>query len=138
MQALQATFLALVKTLSQCDAIRAIGKTGGPALPDDAVSDIDLFLFCDCVPAHSVRERLLRPLEGAVTVAEFGETEHPHWGLVDSVLIGGQEVYLMYFTQSAFEASVEAILRGERTEREENYFYPTGRLASDSGYARVL
>ena len=39
----------------------------------------------------------------------------------------------MYFTLGAFESSVEAILRGERTEREENYFYPTGRLASVQG-----
>ncbi len=40
----------------------------------------------------------------------------------------------MFFSQmcSSFD-SIRSILRGERTEREANYFYPTGRCASILG-----
>ncbi|MEZ4508525.1 MAG: hypothetical protein R2881_02385 [Eubacteriales bacterium] len=67
----------------------------------------------------------------------FGSSEHPHWGLVDSVLIGEQEVYLMYFTQSKFTASIDAILRGERTERGE-LLLPDGSACFHSGDACVF
>ena len=133
MHPLQTEIDALVQALKRQPSLRAIGKTGGEALPSDEFSDIDLFLFCEQIPSLVERESCLRSVADRITVTEFGETEHPHWGLVDSVLIGEQEVYLMYFSLGAFESSVEAILRGERTEREENYFYPTGRLASIQG-----
>ena len=113
--------------------IRAIGKTGGAALPNDGFSDVDLFIFCKQIPSLEVRQSLLAPLVPAITVSEYGESEHPHWGMVDSLLINEQEIYLMFFTQDAFESSVSSILRGERTEREANYFYPTGRCASILG-----
>ena len=133
MQPIQAEFDTLLQTIKQIPMLRAIGKTGGVALPTDGYSDIDLFLFCEQIPALEVRSVHYSMFPRNVNVAEFGFNEHPHWGLVDSVLIGEQEVYLMYFTQNAFTASINAILRGERTEREENYFYPTGRLASILG-----
>ena len=133
MHPLQTKFDSLVQALKHQPSLHAIGKTGGEALPTDGFSDIDLFLFCEQIPSLDDRASCLRSVADHVMVAEFGETEHLHWGLVDSVLIGAQEVYLMFFTLDAFEASVEAILRGERTEREENYFYPTGRLASIQG-----
>jgi len=133
MHPLQASFDSLMLVLKQMDSVRAIGKTGGAALPTDGYSDIDLFVFCERIPALEVRAVHYSLFPQEVKVAEFGASEHPHWGLVDSVLIGEQEVYLMFFTQSAFAASIDAILRGERTEREENYFYPTGRLASIQG-----
>lgn len=133
MHSLQTEFDALLSALRQQPLLRAIGKTGGEALPTDGCSDIDLFLFCEQVPALEARAVNYALFPRDVRVAEFGSSEHPHWGLVDSILISEQEIYLMYFTQSAFEASIDAILRGERTEREENYFYPTGRLASIQG-----
>jgi len=133
MHPLQASFDSLLLALKQMDSVRAIGKTGGAALPTDGYSDIDLFVFCERIPALEVRVVCYSLFPQEVKVAEFGESEHPHWGLVDSVLIGEQEVNLMYFTQSAFFRSIDAILSGERTEREENYFYPTGRLASIQG-----
>ncbi len=133
MHPIQAEFDTLLQTIKQLPTLRAIGKTGGKELPNDGYSDIDLFLFCEKIPALEVRAVHYSLFPRGVNVAEFGSSEHPHWGLVDSVLIGEQEVYLMYFTQSAFTASIDAILRGERTEREENYFYPTGRLASILG-----
>ena len=130
MLTIQNRFDLLLNALRQCALIRAIGKTGGEALPADGYGDIDLFLFCAQTPERSMREDVLGQLAGVVNVSDYGETEHPHWGLIDSALIDGQEVYLMFFTQGAFVSSVDTILRGERTEREENYFYPTGRLAS--------
>jgi len=133
MHPLQASFDSLLLALKQMESVRVIGKTGGTALPTDGYSDIDLFVFCERIPALEVRAVHYSLFPQEVKVAEFGASEYPHWGLVDSVLIGEQEVYLMYFTQNAFSASIDAILRGERTEREENYFYPTGRLASIQG-----
>ena len=52
---------------------------------------------------------------------------------MDALLIGQAEVYLMFFTKRVFAGSITSILRGERTQREENYFYPTGRCASVLG-----
>jgi len=133
MHPLQTAFDALLEALKSEPSLRAIGKTGGESLPKDGYSDIDLFLFCDAIPPRTAREAVLRPLAGIVEIVSFGEQEHPHWGLVDSILLGEQEVYLMYFTQDLFEQSIADILQGKRTEREENYFYPTGRLASIQG-----
>ncbi len=133
MPSIKSSFDKLLLALRESGNLRAIGKTSGASLPQDGFSDIDLFLFCDSIPPLAARESILRPLESLIEVTSFGEQEHPHWGLVDSILIGQQEVYLMYFTADLLEASVESILRGERTEREENYFYPTGRLASIKG-----
>ena len=133
MHPLQTAFDALLKVLKGEPSLCAIGKTGGEALPTEGFSDIDLFLFCDAIPPRAARESALRPLAGFVEIVSFGEQEHPHWGLVDSILLGEQEVYLMYFSLDSFEQSIFDILQGRRTEREENYFYPTGRLASIQG-----
>ena len=126
-------FHQLMQAIPSIADIRAIGKTGGAALPNDGFSDIDLFLFCKQIPGLAERKRLLAPLALELVVSDYGEVEHPHWGLVDTLLINEQEIYLMFFTQDAFESSVSSILRGERTEREANYFYPTGRCASILG-----
>jgi hypothetical protein len=133
MPSIKRRFEQLPRSLRESGYFRAIGKTGGASLPKDGCSDIDLFLFCDAIPPHAARESLLRPLKSLIEITSLGEHEHPHWGLVDSIPIGQQEVYLMYFTASSFQDSIDSILRGERTEREENYFYPTGRLASICG-----
>ena len=126
-------FHELIRSLKVLPQIRAIGKTGGGALPDDGSGDIDLFVFCDTIPLLPERKQAFAALNGTVTIVEFGSTEHPHWGLVDSLLIGQQEVYLMFFTMRVFAESIVSILRGERTQREENYFYPAGRCASILG-----
>ena len=133
MKTLESSFQSLVGALSGLDCVRAIGKTGGAALPTDGFSDIDLFLFCDRLPTRSEREALYRSLSGRCSVENYGEFEHPHWGLADSLLLGEQEVYPMFFSKDAFVDSVRSILRGERIEREANYFYPTGRCASILG-----
>lgn len=130
MLSLEASFQSLIAALSGLSGVRAIGKAGGAALPQDGFSDIDLFIFCDQIPSRRDRASLYAARSSLLTVSQYGETEHPHWGLVDSLLLGKQEVYPMFFTKSIFSESVASILRGERTEREDNYFYPTGRCAS--------
>lgn len=126
----QAMFQRLIAALRENVLVRAVGKTGGKALPEDGESDVDLFVFCKQIPALQARKELLDSLGADIGSPAFGETEHQHWGQVDSLIIGEMEVYLMYFSQDVFEASVCDILYGRRTQREENYFYPTGRLAS--------
>lgn len=133
MKTLESSFQSLVGALSRLDCVRAIGKTGGAALPTDGFSDIDLFVFCEWLPTREERTAVYIALSGSCSVAKFGETEHPHWGLVDSLLFGEQEVYPMFFSKDAFADSIRSILRGERIEREANYFYPTGRCASILG-----
>ncbi len=133
MKTLEPSFQALVDALSGLNCVRAIGKTGGASLPTDGFSDIDLFVLCERLPTRAEREALYLSLAGTCSIEEYGEAEHPHWGLVDSLLLGGQEVYPMFFTKDTFVGSIHSILRGERLEREANYFYPTGRCASILG-----
>ena len=133
MKTLESSFQSLVGVLSRLDCICSIGKTGGAALPKDGFSDIDLFIFCERLPTREERTAVYIALSGTCSVVEFGETEHPHWGLVDSLLLGEREVYPMFFTKDAFVDSIRSILRGERLQREANYFYPTGRCASILG-----
>ena len=133
MNPIKIPFQNLIQSLQALPEVSAIGKTGGIALPNDGYSDIDLFVFCDAIPSQTKRGQVLAALHEAVSVVEYGRHEHPHWGLVDSLLIGEQEVYLMFFTKRVFAESVSSILRGKRTQREENYFYPTGRCASVLG-----
>ena len=122
-------FHKLIDALKTIDRVLAIGKTGGAALARDG-GDIDLFVFCEKIPPREERKACYASPSDALSASEYGESEHPHWGLVDSLLMNGQEVYPMYFSLDLFCASVDSILRGERTQREENYFYPTGRCAS--------
>jgi len=133
MRTLESSFQALVDTLSRLDCVCAIGKTGGPDLPKDGFGDIDLFVICERLPTRAEREALYQKRSIECSVKEFGEIEHPHWGLVDSLLLAGTETYPMFFSKDAFVLSIREILRGERTERESNNFYPTGRCASILG-----
>lgn len=133
MSAVEKSFERLLTALESLPGVRAAGKTGGKQLPAGCESDIDLFIFCDQIPEQSKREAALAPLSDAVTVDSFGGAEDVHWGLVDALHIGNQEVYLMFFSIDAFSASLESILNGRRLEREANYFYPTGRCASVLG-----
>ena len=130
MRPLELYLTRVVEALESLPQVRAIGKSGGAELPNDGFSDIDLFILCSSVPTLAERNVLLTSLSEFAVVSSYGAFEHPHWGMVDSLLLGEQEVYLMFFTMDVFQASITAILRGERTQREENYFYPTGRCAT--------
>ena len=119
-QAFTAEYTALLASLCAVPAVRALGKTGGSALPAGDESDIDIMIFCAGVPSQSERERLT----GGKNVAD-----DPHWGHVDFASFQGGEVCLMYHDMEAFSSYIEGVLRGDRLEREGD-FYPTGCISS--------
>lgn len=102
-------------------------------MPSDGFSDIDLFLFCDSLPAKAERAAVYGSFPAGLSAPGYGEREDPHWGLADSLVLEKQETYLMFFTENTFSSSIDSILSGERTQREDNYFYPTGRCAAILG-----
>ncbi|MEA5048437.1 MAG: DUF4037 domain-containing protein [Eubacteriales bacterium] len=133
MLSIEQRFESLLTATTSLSSVRAVGKTGGSQLPADSESDVDLFVFCERIPTRNAREEMLSSLISTITIDRLGDFEDTHWGLVDSLRIGSLEVYLMYFTIRTFSDSLEAILRGDRLDREANYFYPTGRCASILG-----
>lgn len=124
------SFERLIDSLRAMEEVRAIGKTGGAGLPLDGGSDVDIFLFCDAIPTQPHRAAALQALAGPCTTHGFGSQEGPYWGQIDFIDLQGLEICLMYFTIPLFVESIQAILRGERLDREGNHFYPTGRCAS--------
>ena len=134
----ETSFTRLIDALGALPPVRAIGKTGGPALPLDGGSDVDIFLFCDEIPGNPLRGDCLRGLGQDIQIARLGTESGPHWGLIDFAQVRGLEICLMYFRCEEFSASLESILRGERLRREDNYFYPTGRCASVLGMHALM
>jgi hypothetical protein len=65
-----------------------------------------------------------------VAGCRIGKTPGKHWGTCDFVVLGDQEICLMYYPIAEMNAEIDAVLGGERLDKEDNYFYPTGRLAS--------
>ena len=133
MLSIEQIFKRLFTAAISLPSVRAIGKTGGSQIPVDPESDVDLFVFCEQIPPKKLRETAFSSLNGSIAVDRLGDYEDVHWGLVDSLRIGDLEVSLMFFTIDTFSNSLEEILRGERLDREANYFYPTGRCASILG-----
>ena len=129
MRAQKEAFALLMRTISEMEGIAAIGKSGGAQLPENNESDIDIFVFCTRIPAVSIRKAAVEFLGQMIKKSDFGhKTEH--WGLCDFIYLDGAEICLMYFTVEAMNRELDAILGGERLEKENNYFYPTGRAAS--------
>ncbi len=127
---LEAAFERLITALGDMEEITAIGKSGGPALPVAGDSDIDVFLFCDEMPCLEKRRAVLQAMGEEICVDSLGIVEGKYWGLIDFVRLQGVEVCLMYFTVDKTMEDVRSIWEGERLERENNCFYPTGRCAS--------
>lgn len=122
------SFDLLIRALSSQAAIHAVGKSGGLAFSATDGGDVDIYVFCDAVPARQARSALYA--RHAFVGARVQVGDDPYWGIVDFVSIAGSEVCLMYFTQDAISASVDEILAGKQLDRQDNYFYPTGRLAT--------
>lgn len=138
MSTAEASFARLMDALGTLDQVRAIGKSGGPDLPLDGGSDVDIFLFCQQIPDVQHRGDCLRALGQGCEITSLGTESGPYWGLIDFIEVQGLEVCLMYFRCDEFTASLEGILRGERLRREGNYFYPTGRCASVLGMHALM
>lgn len=126
-----APFDLLIRALSSQAAIYAIGKSGGPGFPAPGDGDVDIYVFCDTVPARQARAALYA--RHAFTGVRVQVGDDPHWGTVDFVTVAGREVCLLHFAMDAISASVDETLAGNLLERQDNYFYPTGRLATLHG-----
>jgi hypothetical protein len=120
------SFSQLIDTVTGLNGVRAVGKSGGAALPETAETDIDLFIYCDAIPELSERSRAIEGLG----LMNANTQQGGHWGVVDLVLLSGIETYLMYFTLEETIDSVRDILEGKLPDKLDNYFYPTGRLAT--------
>ena len=127
---LQRQFDAVIGVVSALEDVRAIGKSGGAALPERAESDIDVFVFSRRIPDPAMRQTVYRRALGEGCDCRVSPTGGPFWGVCDFLTIAGTELCLMHFTLDEMTAEVETVLSGRRLEREGNYFYPTGRCAS--------
>ncbi len=129
-QEIYAQFDRLIAAVSALPEVRSVGKSGGSSLPQAGESDVDIFVFCETVPKAAERQGAVRALGDCVTGCRIGETPSRHWGTCDFVDLDGAEICLMYYPISEMNAEIDAVLSGARLDKEDNYFYPTGRLAS--------
>ena len=122
-------YTRLVESVSALPEVLSIGKSGGAALPQPGEGDIDLFIFCEAVPDETDRRQAEAFCDG-VTGCRVAAGRSRHWGTCDFVYFDGAEVCLMYFPIEEMDAEIDAVLSGERPDKEDNEFYPTGRCAS--------
>ncbi len=130
MGSLREQFDAVMDGISGLESVRALGKSGGPALPENGESDIDVFVFSRQIPTPEERLTAYQKALGDGCDCHASPTGGPFWGVCDFLTIAGTELCLMHFTTAQMTAEVDAVLSGSRLEREGNYFYPTGRCAS--------
>ena len=122
-------FSSLINAVAAVGGVLSIGKSGGAALPEPGESDVDIYVFCQDVPSQSVRQAVYDGLGDEVS--ESNATDHEGvWGVCDFVTAHDTEVCLLYFTVARMTDEIEQVLRGERLNKEEGYFYPTGRCAT--------
>ncbi|MDD3334882.1 MAG: DUF4037 domain-containing protein [Eubacteriales bacterium] len=121
----------IIKRLIDRDSIRTAAITGDPDhLPLPGEGDVDLFLFCRKVPDAATRKSLygsVLPLCDEGTIDFF---ESVLWGTGDRLVMGGVEVFLMYFRWDTTLAYVNTLSEGRDIKRLSDGFYPTGRLYS--------
>ena len=120
----------LISNLGQMDEVLSIGKSGGEKLPLDNESDIDIFIFCSRIPDAVKRRSAAESLGSAVSGCKISNKSGRFWGVCDFVFIGDAEICLMYFTTDEMDRDIKSVLNGSRLDREDEYYYPTGRCAS--------
>ena len=123
-------FTMLIDSIGRMSEVQSIGKSGGRELPTANESDIDIFVFCTELPSADKRQAQIAGLDDSIVDLKLSTVEGKPWGMCDFVQINGVEICLMYFTIAKMHAEIESILNGERLEKEDNYFYPTGRCAT--------
>ena len=120
----------LVDAISKIDGVMSIGKNGGTTLPLNNETDIDLFVFCDHTPDRYKRETTIENSGVVFSDMKLNETHSKFWGVCDFITIGNVEICFMYFTLSEIDNDIESVLNGSRLDRENEYYYPTGRCAT--------
>ena len=131
-------FSRLVAAVSALPEVLAIGQSGSGELPVADERDVDVFAFCDHAPGEVRRAEALAPLEADLKCVEIGAIHSPHWGEGDCVKLAGMEVWLMYFDAAAQREYALAVLEGLHPGKVDNYFYPTGRLATFAGMKPLM
>ena len=124
------SYKRLVEAVAAMPEVLSVGKSGGEALPFAGESDIDLFVFSDVIPDIEKRRAVAERLGDCVTDLRVSASPGKHWGMCDFVFLGQTEVCLMYYTVAWMNAEIESVLSGARPDKEDNYFYPTGRCAT--------
>lgn len=127
---LNESYSLLIEAVSRINTVMSIGKSGGKELPESNESDIDIFIYCSSTPSLESRQEVIDGLGDIATDSKLSYTEGRFWGTCDYVTVQDTEICLMYFTIDNAKAEIESILNGERLDKEDNYFYPTGRCAT--------
>ena len=120
----------LIGAIQEISEVLSIGKSGGDKLPAKGESDIDIFVFCNQIPTVKARLAAVGRLGDAITKQTISETGGRFWGTCDFITIKDIEICLMYFTVADMDSEIEKVLNGSRLNRENEYFYPTGRCAT--------
>jgi hypothetical protein len=110
--------------------VQSIGLSGSKSpLPQAGEGDIDLFIYCDTIPTLAQRQAVLDALSKVIKECKTNVIQGGRWGFGDFALLNGVETWLMHFTAEETLADVESILKGEQPDKQDNYYYPVGRLA---------
>jgi len=119
----------LISSVCEIPSVTSVGKCGGPELPENGESDIDIYVFCERVPEISGREKIVNSLndEEISVTAEYGLKQTRFWGTIDFLNARETEICVMYFTEDYMDAELNSVLNGERLDKEAGFFYPTGR-----------
>ena len=123
-------FTLLIDSVSKIKEVQSIGKSGGKEMPEANESDIDLYIFCSEIPSMEKRQSVINSFGNDVRSSSISKEEGQFWGTCDFASVGNMDFCLMYFTTVKMSAYIETVLSGERLEREGNFFYPTGRIAT--------
>jgi hypothetical protein len=91
----------LISNISQISEVQSIGISRSKTpLPKAGEGDIDIFIYCDRIPALEKRQSIINGLGNRIQESRFNVFEGGHWGTGDFLLINGIETWLMYFTVS--------------------------------------
>lgn len=129
MSDISSVFHALIERIAIIPDVQSIGRSGGRALPaSPADGDIDVFIYCGAIPQEEARRAALNAMGAALADVKIGAFAGGRWGTGDFAAIGGIETWLMYMTTPEATAEVDSILAGRELDKQNYYFYPTGRL----------
>jgi len=124
----------LIEHISAIPGVASVGISGSKhPLPKPGEGDIDLFIYCDAIPARDDRQAAIVSLGDLAQAYKINLFEGGRWGTGDFLRVNGVETWLMYFTRHATSADVDAILNGDFPDKLDNYYYPIGRCAMLKG-----